>query len=234
MENTPQAQAGAVSIEVDTMGSTFDDSDVDRWELKASRRILRNLKELIAGDLMMDLLAEQVAAGDRFHRELIKKSDGRYRTSQAKLTVRGLSATELVNWFQSQVGTGQFDDKLALVSAHPEHYVEPPNYPAGMVETIGGHLTRFRVQVAGELPPAVNQHLASSYPMTLVTAVLTLDDGTPFAYCLHQARDTETGAELSVKIVYPAEAPDTMIDGHCEHLAIEFRSWIRNAAATRA
>ncbi|WP_173867890.1 hypothetical protein SALCHL_001843 [Streptomyces albus subsp. chlorinus] len=43
--------------------------------------------------------------------------------------------------------------------------------------------------------------------------------------------DTGTGADVVVRVIYPSAAPDSTIEGHCEHLAIEFRSWIRNAAA---
>lgn len=226
-----QKQGTAVTIGVRTMGRTFGESAVDQWELKAARRALRNLKELSRGRVMLDLLAEQIEAGDRFHKKLIDDSDGSYRESRTDLIVRGLSATDLVDWYQSQIATGDFEDKLFLLTAHPEHYVEPLEYP-GMVENIGGYPTRFRVQVAGSIPSAVSEFLDPAYPLTLATARLSLDDGTPFAYCLHQARDTEVGADVAVRVVYPAAAPDSMIDGHCEHLAIEFRSWIRNAAAT--
>lgn len=222
-----------VTVEVRTMGRTADESVVDQWELKAARRALRNLKSVAGGQVMMDLLAEQIEAGDRFHHDLIAASGGGYRESRTAFAVRGLGGTELAEWFQGQAATGRFQDKALLLNAHPEHYVEPPQYPGGMVETIGGHLTRFRVSVAGELPAPVAAYLDPAYPVTLMNAELTLDDGTPFAYCLHQARDTETGADVVVRVVYPAAAPDSMIEGHCEHLAIEFRSWIRNAAAAK-
>ncbi|MFF0587297.1 hypothetical protein ACFYWD_15120 [Streptomyces sp. NPDC003781] len=213
------------------MGRSFDESEVDRWELKAARRALRNLKDVAGGQVMMDLLGEQIDDGDRYHKELVAASGGTYRESRTEFTVRGLSGTRLARWFGEQAGTGRFQDKSLLVNAHPEHYVEPPAYTGGMVETIGGHLTRFKVSVARELPAAVSAYLDAAYPVTLMNALLSLDDGTPFAYCLHQARDTDSGADVVVRVIYPSAAPDSMIEGHCEHLAIEFRSWIRNAAA---
>ncbi|WAP53645.1 hypothetical protein [Streptomyces sp. S465] len=220
-----------MTVEVHTMGRTFDESVIDQWELKAARRALKNLKTVASGQVMMDLLAEQIDAGDRYQKELISASGGTYRESRTEFHVRGLSGTDLADWFHAQAGTGRFQDKMSLVNAHPEHYVEPPNYTGGMVETIGGHLTRFKVSVAHELPAPVGAYLDASYPVTLMNALLSLDDGTPFAYCLHQARDTDTGADVVVRVIYPSAAPDSMIEGHCEHLAIEFRSWIRNAAA---
>ncbi|MFE1937070.1 hypothetical protein [Streptomyces sp. NPDC056669] len=229
--HTEAQQTTLVTVDVHTMGRTFDETEVDRWELKAARRALMNLKNVAGGQVMMDLLAEQIDAGDRYHKELVAASGGTFRESRTEFTVRGLSGTDLANWFTAQAGTGRFQDKSLLVNAHPEHYVEPPTYTGGMVETIGGHLTRFKVSVARELPAAVSAFLDASYPVTLMNALLSLDDATPFAYCLHQARDTETGANVVVRVVYPSAAPDSMIEGHCEHLAIEFRSWIRNAAA---
>ncbi|GHJ33626.1 MULTISPECIES: hypothetical protein [Streptomyces] len=229
--NAAVRSSGPVTVEVHTMGRTFDESTVDQWELEAARRALKNLKTVAGGQVMMDLLAGHIDAGDRFHKELIEASGGTYRESRTAFTVSGLSGTDLADWFRSQAGTGRFQDKALLLNAHPEHYVEPPNYTGGMVETIGGHLTRFKVSVARELPPPVSAYLDASYPVTLMNALLSLDDGTPFAYCLHQARDTGTGAEVVVRVIYPSAAPDSMIEGHCQHLAIEFRSWIRNAAA---
>ncbi|MFD5249938.1 hypothetical protein ACFWIW_35700 [Amycolatopsis sp. NPDC058340] len=222
-----------MTVDVRTMGRTVDESTVDQWELEAARRALKNLKTVAGGQVMMDLLAGQIEDGDRFHKRIVAESGGTYRESRVEFTVRGLGGTELVSWFRAQTSTGRFKDKALLLNAHPEHYVEPPQYPGGMVETIGGHLTRFRVSVARELPAPVAAYLEPSYPETLMNALLTLDDGTPFAYCLHQARDTDSGADVVVRIVYPSAAPDSMIAGHCEHLAIEFRSWIRNAAAAK-
>ncbi|MYR54753.1 hypothetical protein GTY54_00320 [Streptomyces sp. SID625] len=224
-------QATPVSIDVHTMGRTVDETQVDQWELKAARRALRNLKSVASGQVMMDLLAGQIEAGDRYYRELVAASGGAYRESRTEFTIRGLSGTAMANWFSAQAGTGRFQDKSLLLNAHPEHYGEPPTYTGGMVETIDGRLCRFKVSVARELPDAVAAFLDASYPVTLMTALLSLDDDTPFAYCLHQARDTDAGADVVVRVIYPSAAPDSMIEGHCEHLSIEFRSWIRNAAA---
>ncbi|MFD5249939.1 hypothetical protein ACFWIW_35705 [Amycolatopsis sp. NPDC058340] len=109
--------------------------------------------------------------------------------------------------------------------------MQPPGYTGGTVETIGGHLTRFKASMAPELPSEISEHFDPAYPLTLATALLSLDDDTPFAYCVHQARDTETGAEAVVRVLCPSAAPDSMIEEHCEHLSIEFRNWIRSAAA---
>lgn len=232
MSNTTEPRtARHVTIEVRTMGRTLDDTEVDRWELKAARRALRNLRTIAAGQPLMDLLADQIAEGDRYHKALIEASDGSFRESRAEMSVRGITGTELSGWFRRKFTTGTLADKMSMLFAHPEHYVQPPEFETGgNVEPIGGHLARFRADMTPELPEAVAIFLDPAYPVTLAKAALMLADGTPFAYCLHQARDTEDGAEVVLRVLYSSAAPDTMIEGHCEHLAVEFRSWIRDAA----
>lgn len=226
-------QADPVTVEVRTMGREFGEADVDRWELEAARRALRNLRTVAAGQPMMDLLAGQIADGDRYHKALIEASDGTYREAKTELTVRGISGTRLADWFRNRLTTGTLADKMSMLFAHPEHYVQPPDFPqGGNVEPIGGHLARFTANMTPELPPAVSAFLDDSYPITLAKAVLMLADKTPFAYCLHQARDTDYGSEVVVRVLYSSEAPDALIEGHCEHLAVEFRNWIRDAAAS--
>lgn len=224
-----------LTIEVHTMGRTVDEQTVDQWELKAATRALNNLRTLGAGKPLTELLRDQIDVGDNFHRSLIASSDGTFRESRTELRVRGLTGTEFAGWFASfmskQLATGNPADKAKLLFTHPEHYVQPPEFPnGGNVEPIGGHLARFTATIAPELPDEVARHIDPDYPITVATAALHLADGTIFAYCLHQARDTELGADILVRVLYSSAASDALIEGHCEHLAIEFRNWIRDAA----
>lgn len=233
MTSTAEVYADmSVEIDVRTSEDTFDESVVDRWELEAARRALRNLKTLVGKQGMVDLLAEQIEAGDQFHRDLVAASGGTFRESRTEFTVRGLTGTELATWFQELFAAGL--DDATIINAHPEHYVWPPAYSSGLVEMIGGHMTRFQGMPSIDPPEAVREYLDPEFPLTLMCGTLCLDDGTPIAYSLHQARDAGTGADLAVRVIYPSAAPDSMIEAHNRHMAIEFRSWVRFAAAARA
>jgi hypothetical protein len=229
-----QTQVGhsqGLTLEARSQGQTVDDRGIDGWELKAAKRVLRNLKTLLAGQAMMDLLADQIREGDQFHKALIAQSDGKYRESHTDMWVPGFRAQQLIDSMARGFTKG-FDVQETLAS-HPEHYVLPPQYQAGMVETIGGLPTRFKVRggmSVAELPAAIVAYVDPSYPISM-PGVLYLDDDTPFAYAVHQLRDTDDGCELALRIIYPAAAPDIMIQEHCEHLAIEFRAFIRQAIA---
>lgn len=212
-------------------GETFNDTAVDGWELKAARRILMNLKTLLQGQPMLDLIADQIEEGDKFHRNLVATSNGEYRESHIDLRVEGFSGKTLIQSLGKQMASGV--DAKAQFAAHPEHYALPLAY-MGMVETIGAHPTRFKVSAATSLeglPEAVAAFADPSYPLTMV-GKLRLEDDTPFAFAIHQLRDTDDGScEIALRLIYPKAAPDFMIEEHAEHLAIEFRSYIRQALA---
>jgi hypothetical protein len=226
-----ESSAQSATFEAYSQGQTLDNTGIDAWELKAAKRALRNLKTLLVGKPMMDLLADEIRQTDQFHKTLIAQSDGKWRESRTDLRVPGFRAQQLVDSMARGFAEG-FDVQETLAS-HPEHYVLPPQYSFGMVETIGGLPTRFKVRpvpTADELPAAVAAYADPAYPISSL-GTLYLDDDTPFAYAVHQYRDTDDGCELALRIIYPAAAPDSMIQEHAEHLAIEFRAFVRQAMA---
>jgi hypothetical protein len=231
-QNTPQTQeksSQGLKCEAHYQGQTLDDAGIDAWELKAAKRALRNLKTLLAGQAMMDLLADEIRESDQFHNSLIAQSNGEYREARTDMRVPGFRAQQLVDSMVRGFAKG-FDVQETLAS-HPEHYVLPPQYTQGMVETIGGLPTRFKVvslPPTADLPAPIAAYVDPSYPIAM-TGVLYLDDDTPFAYAIHQLRDTDGACELALRIIYPAAAPESMIQEHSEHLAIEFRAFIRQA-----
>ncbi|MEU6572010.1 hypothetical protein [Streptomyces parvulus] len=206
----------------------FDDAAIDAWELKASRRILLNLKTLLNEAPMLKLLDGQIRDADAYHRALLAASDGRWREARTDLEIKGLSAADFGTWFRETSATGFAPE--TMFTAHPEHYVMPDG---GMVETIGGHPLRFGVGTAeaADLPRPVADFADPAYPITLA-AVMLLQDGTTYAYAVHQMRPTADGVDFALRIVYPAAAPDLMIAEHQEHLAIEFRNANRHAGST--
>ena len=58
---------------------------------------------------------------------------------------------------------------------------------------------------------------------------LTLPDGTIIGHALHQFQETETGFDALLAIYFPAAAPEDLIEGHRQHLAVEFTNWITAA-----
>ena len=138
-----------VTVKASTPTETVGDQGIDEWELKASRRILRNLRTLLAGEQMLDLIKDQVEESDRQLKQYLAESDGEYTGTQVKLAIKGLSIAQFMPTLQEIMGGVASDDEKTrrealdmAFTAHPEHYAMVPGTPPAVIETMGGLPTR--------------------------------------------------------------------------------------------
>ncbi|CAM0138673.1 hypothetical protein VKS41_008404 [Umbelopsis sp. WA50703] len=213
-------------------GQTVENNEVDSWELKASRRALRNLKSLLAGQPMLDLLQYQIEVADAYYKDIIAKSNGQYRESRIDLKAKGITFVQFMEWWKVWMVELQKPDikqKVffdTMVPAHPEHYALPP-YNSGIVETIGEHIARVHIQPCVNPPDFVREYGDPTYQH--LPAVGTLNDGSILFYILQEIRDSEEGCDFRLRLLFPDAAPQVFFDEHAEHLAVEFRSFINTA-----
>ncbi|KFY08096.1 hypothetical protein V492_06531 [Pseudogymnoascus sp. VKM F-4246] len=214
-------------------GQKLSTGEIDAWELKAARRGLHNLKTLLQGQPMLDLLAKQIEEGDAYFKSVIAKSNGQFKESRVDFRAEGITSSQFLEWFKI-VDTKETSDGIRrfyldiMAPAHPEHYALGP-YPIGIVETIGQHICRVRMDNTVEVPGFVRDYGDSTYDKKLPVTCY-LDDGTVFFYGFQEIRDTEYGCDFRIRIIFPAASPQILFDEHTEHLAIEFRSWITAAS----
>ncbi|KAI8888331.1 hypothetical protein K501DRAFT_282837 [Backusella circina FSU 941] len=213
-------------------GPIVHDNEVDSWELKASRRALRNLKTLLAGQPMLDLLRNQIEEADAYYKDIIAKSNGQYKESRIDLQAKGISLAQFMAWWKvwmAELQNPEIKQKVFLdtmVPAHPEHYTLP-SYGAGIVETIGEHVARVEIKPCMDPPDFVKAYGDPTY--THLPAIGTLEDGSILFYILQEIRDSEDGCDFRLRLIFPAAAPQVFFDEHAQHLAIEFRSFINTA-----
>lgn len=212
-------------------GQTVENNEVDSWELKASRRALRNLKSLLAGQPMLDLLQGQMEAADAYYKDIIAKSNGKYRESRIDLKAKGITMAQFMEWWKVwmvemqklEIKQQVFMD--TMVPAHPEHYALP--HSSGIVETIGEHIARVHIQPLMNPPDFVRGYGDPTYQH--LPAVGTLQDGSILFYILQEIRDSEDCCDFRLRLLFPDAAPQVFFDEHAEHLAVEFRSFINTA-----
>lgn len=215
-------------------GQAITSGEIDAWELKAARRALRNLKTLLEGQPMLDLIDKQMQEADNYYRDLIAKSNKKFKESRIDLKAHGLTSAQFLEWFRewiNDVKTPEGKRRVFLndiAPAHPEHYAIPP-YPAGIIETIGGHVGRVRIEPGATLPDFVNEEYGDPTYRTKLTGTAYLDDGSLFFHLFQELRDSEDGCDFRLRILYPAASPQSLLDEHSEHLAVEFRSFLTAA-----
>jgi hypothetical protein len=197
------------------------------WELFFARRALATLKSRLGQQALLELLEPDTAASARTLKAWANSSDGQWRPALTQLHVHGISAAEFVSYFMSITS-----EQPELLAAQPEHFVlaeagDGPSHVIRIVENLGRHISDFYITFTGE-DQAVAE-LAPDYPTRMVGTV-ALADGTTIGHALHQFRETADGFDVLLAIYFPTAAPEEFIEGHRQHLAVEFTNWIVGAA----
>ncbi|EOO01710.1 putative cellulose-binding protein [Phaeoacremonium minimum UCRPA7] len=168
MIEVPTAHAGLSIDYFYPGGPTLGDDAVDAWELKASRRALRNLRTLLAGQPMLNLIAKQIEEADEYYKSIIAESQGQYKESRIDLKVKGLTVGQFMTWQREWVEDLKTHEGKrgfylnTMVPAHPEHYALP-DYPIGIIETIGEHIARVRLHNDSTFPDFILEYADPSY-----------------------------------------------------------------------
>jgi uncharacterized protein len=215
------------TINVTVVAGPTSRGTVADWELFFARRALAKLKSRLAQKGLLDLLAPDIDASTQALKTWVDSSQGQWRPATTQLQSRGISAEEFLSYFMSILS-----DQPKNLAVQPEHFVLTPvedgeGHLVRVVENLSRYISDFYITFTGEDQAVVN--LAPEYPIRMVGTV-ALADGTTIGHCLHQFRETEDGFDALLAIYFPAAAPEEFIEGHRQHLAVEFTNWIIGAA----
>ncbi|MGN5632118.1 hypothetical protein [Streptomyces sp. AC154] len=218
-----------------TLASGPTGGSIDDFELFYARRALERFRTRLGRQGLLDLLAEDIEAGNAFLRESARTSEGVFKSGTTVLTTQGIASGEFLAWMDEAFA----GDEGPLLAAHPEHYVMgTDSVGARVVENIGPHVADFYMggwgtealawaKDAEELLPE------SDFPRKM-SSNLFLADGTVVGRALIQFGDTAEGFTANLTVYFPATCPDEVLEHHLRHYAVEFRNWIVAAAAARA
>ena len=185
-----------------------------------------NIRTLLWQQPMLDLIMPQIEASDKYYKDIVQKSNGKFRECRTDLFVTGIFTTHLMTSGLGWMGMDKKDLAMkVLLPAHPEHYVVPP-YDIGIVEVIGEYMARLRIIVTEDVPSWVLSFGDHQYPLNMMNkpTIGELDDGTILFYLLPEFHQTERGCDIILRLLFPAAAPQVFFDEYAEHLAIEFRN----------
>lgn len=205
-----------------------DDRNIDRNELVSARRALRLIKSNLGPDRLHELVREQVAEGNAFFREHVRRSGGRQATGSITIEASNLTAANFSAWMIQM-----FSRQDQLIAAQPEHYLMDMADPHGphVVETLGDHVVGFYMggwdesQVSADEPDGVDRRHSS----------LKLDDdGTVFGSVSTAFLEAPNGMRAELTVTLPATSAPEAIEQHLEHYSVEFRNWMLMAAADYA
>ncbi|MEA5360306.1 hypothetical protein VA596_12235 [Amycolatopsis sp., V23-08] len=197
-----------------------DDRNIDRYELASARRALRLIKGNL-GDRLHALVGAEIAVGNAFFRDHVRRSGGEQVTGTLTIEARGLTAAAFSAWM-----IRAFTREDVLIAAQPEHYLMDMADPRGphIVETLGEHVVGFRMGGwdESEVPGGTDRR----------HSLLTLDDdGTVVGSVSTSFREADHGMTAELSVTLPATSAPEAVEQHLQHFSVEFRSWMLLAAA---
>ncbi|WP_103339928.1 hypothetical protein [Amycolatopsis sp. CA-126428] len=199
-----------------------DDSAIDRFEVRAAQRALALLKAKLGRERLLDLLADEIAAGESYLRDHVARSAGEETTGTTTLHAHGITAAQFTSWLSQAFGRED-----VLLAGHPEHYsIHAGGSRVNIVETLGDHVCSFYMR---EWDEATAQ--AGPGPTYGRRSRMVLEDGTIVGGITNSFADVEGGFTASLSVTLPASCGPTVIEHHLEHFAVEFHNWILRATS---
>lgn len=200
------------------------DATIDGFELFSARRALELLKRKLGRERLLDLLHEEIDAGDAFLRDHLERSGSAEASGTTTLRAHGITAAEFGAWLGAAFAR---DD--VMLAGHPEHYSihAEPGQLVNIVETLDDQVCSFfmrpwddSVTVEQGLPVERRSHML-------------LADGTVVGSIGNVFEEGPDGFTARLSVTLPATCAPEVIEQHLEHFAVEFRTWILRAARER-
>ncbi len=205
------------------------EGSIERFELASARRALKLLKGNLGRVRLLDLLQDEIAAGNSFLRAQAERSAGQETTGTTTLRAHGITATQFTDWLLQAFGRED-----VLLAGHPEHYsIHSADGNAHIVETLGEHVCSFFMREWDEsaLP---EPDLRSSDAADARRSRLLLEDGTVVGSISTSFDEEQDGFRAHLSVTLPTTCGPQVIEQHLQHFAVEFRNWILTAAAERS
>ena len=205
------------------------DRTIDGFELFSARRALELLKRKLGRERLLDLLPEEIAAGDAFLRDHVAPSAGRRRPARPRCA-RTASP-------QPQFGAGSAPPSPARTSCSPGTRSTTRSTPTGrrvnIVETLGEHVCSFFMREWDDSATGTDA-LAATGGSAARRSHMVLEDGTVVGSIANTFVEEPDGFTARLSVTLPVTCGPPVIEQHLEHFAVEFRNWILGAAAEGA
>ena len=207
-------------------GERFDYRAIRDEELARGRHALAYLKKRIGKVGLHDLLASDIATMTGQVRDWVEASGGRWRTGVVELIVPGPRAADFHRWYDRAMAERR---ETVLRAGHPEHFVlSPGDHGIEVIENIGETELPWRIFYRALPDDAFPMPWDEDYSVRFGAEIVD-GDGLRVGYTMHQGRDATDGMHLLMRTLLPEAAPQTIVDRHLRHFAIEFTNWTRAA-----
>jgi hypothetical protein len=214
-------------VTIDIVSGLQKPGSVADYELFFARRALASIKERPGPEERLKLIQPLLDESTKLLDQWANASQCRWKLRRTVLRVTGVNADEFMNHFMTKVARNE-----ALVLAiEPEHFVFKDLGEGKNADDRKSPHARDRYPPSGQRRHGCARaaDLNPDYPIRFIGRTTTGTSTKISVAQAHQMRNTKDGCEILASIYFPADAPDEVIEGHCQHLAVEFGSWLMQA-----
>ena len=213
-------------------GVPVAENDIQRLEQVRARHMMALLMRKLGPAGMARLFADEITAHTALEQQWLANEPGTFSESAVVVKVPDGDAREFIDWF---VAGYNGPNAPAMQRAHPEHLgaMPEPDGRIGILEVPGHSNTPalLHLRVLNEWSEK-GIALDPDMPHRMMGRFET-PQGDTTGYLLHQMRNTVLGFEARLAIYWPAGAPESLVQGHRDHLMVEFSNWFRMYLLTR-
>lgn len=204
------------------------DGSIERFELAAAHRALALLKSRLGRERLLDLVADEIAAGTAYLRDQVMRSSGEETTGTTTLRAHGITTAQFTGWLGQAFGRED-----VMIAGHPEHYsIHAAGGRVNIVEALGDQVCSFFMKewdeaaIPGENAPPTDDGATHRRRSRMV-----LEDGTVIGSIANSFYDEQEGFTAHLTVSLPVSCGADVVEHHLQHFAVEFHNWILQAAA---
>lgn len=217
-----------LGAEITDNGKVLSYDDVDFLNKEDAQRLVYEAKKARLGDEIRELYKDQCARMDEFWRDIVKdwSPEDECKKTVVTLEADGLTINEFMLLLK-KAGTE------ASLKSNPEHYSGYP-YPTDVhygMETMGMFaLPTDGIAAYQDVIDTDGIEMDPGFIGKIGGHVELRSDGTnTHIYTSIQHKQTEKGVVIRPTIFWPKNTPDTLVEGHKIHLAVEYYEMIKLA-----
>ena len=221
---------------VDANGKSISLDEALALEFADAKRSLIQTKLSLGPQRILKLYKEPLAQTDAlWHQVSANAEKGRnMQPCIVEMDVDGVTVGDFVAYNRYLNTSG---DTTAPLAIHPEHFVfEAKDGGQVVMENVGTYKepTFQFLKMNPQAKRAIPEDVDTTITLATDTGLLMSDETDMKMMGMHQLKAKKGGMRVKLGIFFPESAPAEMVEGHKEHLAVEFTNAITAAGEHRS
>jgi cyclophilin family peptidyl-prolyl cis-trans isomerase len=197
---------------------------------------LTDEKLALSHEDMMKKLGREISICDKVLSLMIKLAHGRTKSCITVMDVEGLDLDTFLKDYEELQTVNSPENLKANIGVSPDHYYLGVNQKNELevIENCGNNLMVSQFFITYNNEQGLNSSREADTYERQSMGHAVFGSGKIGGGVRHQFRKTPNGFQAKLLVEFPALIPQTIINSHQVHLALEFSNWVKYVATHRS